>query len=58
MSSLGLADAATRVKEGNIGKNFDEDVFTALEFVPYLNMAVKSGDNVMKGVRDLKHLPQ
>lgn len=58
MSSLGLADAAYRVKTGNIGKNFDEDVFTALEFVPYLNMAVKSGDNVMKGVRDLKHLPQ
>ena len=58
MSSLGLADDAYRVKTGNIGKNFDEDVFTALEFVPYLNMAVKSGDNVMKGVRDLKHLPQ
>lgn len=58
MSSLGLADAAHRVKTGNIGKNFDEDVFTALEFVPYLNTAIKYGNNVTKGVRDLKHLPQ
>ena len=58
MSSLGLADAAHRVKTGNIGKNFDEDIFTALEFVPYLNTAIKYGNNVTKGVRDLKHLPQ
>ena len=58
MSSLGLADAAHRVKNGNVGKNFDEDVFTALEFVPYLNTAIKYGNNITKGVRDLKHLPQ
>lgn len=62
MSSLGLADANHRIMTGNVGKNIDEDIFTALEYVPYFGTAVKYADNITTGAtqlyKDLKHLPQ
>ena len=61
MSSLGLADANHRIMTGNVGKNLDEDIFTALEYVPYLGTAAKYADNITTGAtqlyKDLKHLP-
>ena len=61
MSSLGLADANHRILTGNVGKNLDEDIFTALEYVPYFGTAVKYADNITTGAtqlyKDLKHLP-
>lgn len=61
MSSLGLADANHRIMTGNVGKNIDEDIFTALEYVPYLGTAAKYADNITTGAtqlyKDLKHLP-
>jgi hypothetical protein len=49
MSSLGLADANHRIMTGNVGKNLDEDIFTALEYVPYFGTAVKYADNMTSG---------
>ena len=61
MSSLGLADANHKIMTGNVGKNLDEDIFTALEYVPYLGTAAKYADNITTGAtqlyKDLKHLP-
>ena len=61
MSSLGLADANHRIMTGNVGKNLDEDIFTALEYVPYFGTAVKYADNITSGAsqlyKELKHLP-
>ena len=62
LSSLGLADANHRIMTGNVGKNIDEDIFTALEYVPYAGTALKYADGIPNGVtqlfKDLKHLPQ
>lgn len=61
MSSLGLADANHRIITGNVGKNIDEDIFTALEYVPYFGTAAKYADNITSGAsqlyKELKHLP-
>lgn len=62
LSSLGLADANHRIMTGNVGKNFDEDLFTAIEYVPYVGTALKYADGIPSGAtqlfKDLKHLPQ
>jgi hypothetical protein len=62
LSSAGLADANSKILRGDVGKDFEQDVFTALEYVPYVGTVSKYIDNVPKGasqfVKDLKLLPQ
>lgn len=62
LSSAGLADANTKIASGNVGKNFDEDLFTAMEYVPYVGTVLKYADGIPSGAtqlfKDLKHLPQ
>lgn len=61
LTSAGLADANTKVLRGDVDKDFEQDLFTALEYVPYLGTATKYAQNIPQGMsqlaKDVKHLP-
>lgn len=61
LSSAGLADSNTKILNGEVGKDVGQDLFTVMEYVPYLGTALKYADNIPNGAvqlyKDLKHLP-